>query len=128
MRRLAREWPRYALNAAFVWYLVMLAFHFENLSLAAMLQAFGLAGVVGTLLTGNALGGGALGRARIVRFYLIPFCVSSFTASAGPAGFVVVFSPSLLENAVAALLVAAYLLACSRFARKGANAADRPTP
>ncbi|NBB78495.1 MAG: DUF1295 domain-containing protein, partial [Verrucomicrobia bacterium] len=107
-------WPRHALNAAFLWYLVMLAFHGGTLGAAALGQALGLSLIVGTLLTGNALGGSPLRRRQVARFYLIPFCVSSFTAATAPAGFIVIFSPSLLENGLAALLAAAPLLRLHR--------------
>lgn len=103
------QWPRYALNAGLIWYVVMVGFHVERLTASALWQALGLAFVVGTLLTGNAMGDARLRGSQVARFYLIPFCVSSFTAATGSAGFVVIVSPMLLENAAAALLVASYL-------------------
>lgn len=109
-----RSWSRHALNAAFIWYLVMMAFHGKELGAAALAQAFGLALIVGTLLTGNALGQSPLRRRQVARFYLIPFCVASFTAATTPAGFIVIFSPSLVENVLAALLVGALLLRLHR--------------
>ena len=112
--RQQQTWPRHALNATFVWYLVMLAFHGEALNLTALVQALGLSLLVGTLLTGNALGGGPLRRRQVARFYLIPFCVASFTAATASAGFIVIFSPSLPENGLAALLAATPLLRLHR--------------
>ena len=109
-----QTWPRHALNAAFIWYLVMMAFHGAALSAMALVQALGLSLIVGTLLTGNALGGASLRRRQVARFYLIPFCVASFTAATAPAGFIVIFSPSLLENGLAALLAATPLLRLHR--------------
>jgi len=109
-----QKWPRHALNAAFIWYLVMMAFHGTALSAMALVQALGLSLIVGTLLTGNALGGAPLRRRQIARFYLIPFCVSSFTAATAPSGFIVIFSPSLVENGLAALLAATPLLRLHR--------------
>lgn len=111
---MSSHWPRHALNAAFIWYLAMMAFHGGALSATALFQALGLSALVGTLLMGNALGGAPLRRRQVARFYLIPFCVSSFTAATAPAGFIVVFSPSLIENGLAALLAAAPLLRLHR--------------
>lgn len=111
---MSHNWPRHALNAAFIWYLVMMAFHAAALDVATVVQALGLSAIVGTLLTGNAMGNAPLRRRRVVRFFLIPFCVSSFTAATAPAGFVVIFAPSLLENALAALAVAALLFRLDR--------------
>ena len=108
------NWPRHALNASFIWYLVMMAFHGAALSVMALVQALGLSLLVGTLLTGNALGGAPLRRRQIARFYLIPFCVASFTAATAPLGFIVIFSPSLFENGLAALLAATPLLRLHR--------------
>ena len=108
------NWPRHALNAAFVWYLVMLAFHGAALDAASVIQALGLSAIVGTLLTGNAMGRSPLRRRQVARFYLIPFCVSSFTAATAPTGFVVIFAPSLLENALASFAVAALLCRLDR--------------
>ncbi|MFP4261504.1 MAG: hypothetical protein ACLFS1_10540, partial [Opitutales bacterium] len=108
------HWPRHALNAAFFWYLGMMAFHAGALGVAAWAQALGLSLIVGTLLTGNALGGAPLRRRQVARFYLIPFCVASFTPATAPAGFIVIFSPSLIENGLAALLTATPLLRLHR--------------
>ena len=109
-----KHWPRHAFNAALGWYLVMMAFHGPTLGATALIQALGLSLLVGTLLTGNAIGRSPLRRRQVARFYLIPFCVSSFTAATAPAEFVVIFSPSLLENALAALLATALLLRLDR--------------
>lgn len=114
MNSAQHNWPRHALNAAFVWYLVMIAFHWRGINGGALAQALGLSLIVGTLLTGNALGRSPLRRRQIARFYLIPFCVSSFTAATAPVGFFVIFSPFLLENALAALTVAALVLRLDR--------------
>lgn len=111
---MSHNWPRHALNAAFAWYLVMLAFHASALEASTVVQALGLSAIVGTLLTGNAMGRSPLRRRQVARFYLIPFCVSSFTAATAPAGFVVIFAPSLLENVLAALAVAALLFRLDR--------------
>lgn len=109
-----RNWPRHALNAAFIWFLVMMVFHASVLDAAAVIQAIGLSALVGTLLTGNAMGNGPLRRRQVARFYLIPFCVSSFTAATAPAGFLVIFSPFLLENALAVSAVATLLFRLDR--------------
>jgi len=114
VRHFRNNWPRHALNAAFIWYLVMMALHVPALGPAAVIQAIGLSAIVGTLLAGNALGRSPLRRRQVARFYLIPFCVSSFTAATAPADFVVVFSPSLPENLLAALAVAALLFRLDR--------------
>jgi len=108
------NWPRHALNAAFIWYLAMMAFHVSVLDVATVIQAVGLSVIVGTLLSGNAIGNGPLRRRQVARFYLIPFCVSSFTAATASAGFIVIFSPSLLENALAVFAVAPLLFRLDR--------------
>ena len=99
-----------------LWYLVVLVRYFDP-SLALWLSSLGISTIVGTALY---LGIAQLGTTRVrldrwqmMRLYLMPFCVSSFAALIKGRGFVLVFHPSLRDNAIAALACAAFLAVTS---------------
>ncbi|MBY4676691.1 hypothetical protein [Marinobacterium arenosum] len=91
----------------FIWYLAMVAFHFDrNAKLWA--NSLGLSAIVGIALV-LATGPLSLARVRrqfwqVARLFLCPFCVSSFSALTKEEGFFLLISPSLEENMVALLL------------------------
>jgi hypothetical protein len=41
--------------------------------------------------------------------FLMPFCVSSFSALVKDAGYILIFPPTLRENAVGAVLIALFV-------------------
>jgi len=84
-----------------IWYLVMSGFYFDP-SLYLWGTALGVGGIVGIALM---LSTGGLTRHRIrtrfwesFRLFLIPFCVSSFSGLVKGRGFILVFSPILMQN------------------------------
>ncbi|MEO6596539.1 MAG: hypothetical protein ABIP94_17445 [Planctomycetota bacterium] len=52
----------------------------------------------------------ALDRWQVFRLFLMPFCVLSFAALVKDAGYVLVFPPSLQENARGFALIAAFVV------------------
>jgi len=93
-----------------VWYLVMVALHFEA-SPRLWLNALGMSLIVGSvlLLSVRQLGSAVREFWRVFRLYAIPFCVSSFSALVRDHGFYAIFAPGWHDNLIA-------LLACTLFA------------
>ena len=105
--------PRIILWGYLLWYLVVLVRYFEP-SPALWLNSIGISGIIGTgLVLSTSYAGRArtpLDRFQIFRLYLMPFCVSSFAALIKGRGFVLVFHPTLRDNAIALGLVASFVL------------------
>jgi hypothetical protein len=53
----------------------------------------------------------AVGRMADLRLFLMPFCVSSFAAIVKDVGYILIFPPTLTENAIGAGAIALFLLA-----------------
>jgi len=100
----------------FIWYLVILVRYFDT-SLRLWLTSIGLAAIVGVALVistrSSSKGTMALDRWQLFRLFLMPFCVSSFSALVKGRGFVLIFSPRLAEDGIAAGLC---LLLCAAVA------------
>jgi len=84
-----------------IWYLVISGFYFDP-GLYLWGTALGIGGIVGVALM---LSTGDLTWHRIrtrfwesFRLFLIPFCVSSFSGLVKGYGFILVFSPILIQN------------------------------
>ena len=118
--------PRIILWCYLIWYLVVLVLYFEPSPLL-WLNSLGISAIIGTgLVLSTAYAGRsrtALDRWQMFRLYLMPFCVSSFAALIKGRGFVLVFHPTLLGNAMALGLVAGFVLLAL-----GARAAGRREP
>jgi hypothetical protein len=103
------------------WYLVMAVLYFDA-SPSLWLTALGISAIMGVaLFLAFTPPGARPDRWHVMRLFLIPFCVASFSALVKGQGFVLVFSPSLRENALALGLCAAFVFACwlaRRFARR----------
>jgi hypothetical protein len=86
-----------------IWYLYTLARYFDP-SPRLWLSSLGISGIIGlALYLSTALSGKvklSLDRWQIFRLFLMPFCVSSFAALIKGRGFVLVFHPELLDNAL----------------------------
>ena len=85
-----------------IWYLVVVAHHFDA-NTRLWLTSLGLALIIGVALVLNAESGktGArVDRWQRFRFVLAPFCVSSFAALVKGKGFILVFSPHWREVAL----------------------------
>jgi hypothetical protein len=103
------------------WYLVMAVLYFDP-SPSLWLTALGISAIMGVALFLALTPPGARpDRWHVMRLFLIPFCVASFSALVKDRGFILVFSPSIAENALALSLCAAFLIACllaRRFGRR----------
>lgn len=90
----------------FIWYVVVLVEYFDP-SPRLWLTALGLSGIIGAALYLSTARAGRtavkLERWQLFRLFLMPFCVSSFAALVKGQGFVLVFSPKLVENVSAAI-------------------------
>ena len=108
------------------WYLVMATSHFDPAP-RLWLTAVGISLIMGVALF---LAFGAPGqrpdRWHVMRLFLMPFCVASFSALVKDKGFILVFSPSLTEDAIAGALCAAWVLACALARRLGPR--NSPSP
>ena len=91
----------------FIWYLVVLVRYFDP-SLRLWLTSLGLSGIIGFALYVSTVTAGAqrvkLEFWQVFRLFLMPFCVSSFAALVKGNGFILIFSPDVRENALAAAL------------------------
>ena len=97
-----------------VWYAVTVVNHFDPRP-SLWLTSLGLSAIIGTALVigtrTSSTGTTRLDRWQVFRLFLMPFCVSSFAALVKDEGYVLVFAPTLLENAIGAAAIAGFLLA-----------------
>jgi hypothetical protein len=104
--------PRIVLWGYLIWYLVVLVRYFDPAPML-WLNSLGISAIIGTALYLSTAHGGRsrtrLERWQIFRLYLMPLCVSSFAALIKGRGFILVFHPSLHDNAVALGLIALFL-------------------
>lgn len=102
--------PKIILWCYLIWYLVMAVYYFDARP-ALWVNSLGISAVIGTALVLSVLppaGFSALEKWAVARLFIMPFCVSSFAALIKDRGFIIVFSPSVRENAIA-------LAACALF-------------
>ncbi len=95
-----------------IWYLVMAVAYFDP-SPRLWLTSAGLSLVVGFALILSVVstpGTRRPGNWQIFRLFFIPFCVSSFSALVKDRGFILIFSPDLMESGLAFALCAGFLL------------------
>lgn len=96
-----------------VWYAVNVVFHFDPHP-RLWLTSIGLSAIIGTALListrASVRGTTVLDRWQIFRLYLMPFCVSSFAALVKNEEYILVFPPSLRENAIGLSCITAFLL------------------
>ena len=99
--------PRTLLWCYFCWYGFAVYRHFDP-SPRLWASSLGLSAVIGSgLYLSTAYAGPArrtLGFWPVFRFYLMPFCVSSFSALIRGKGFILIFHPSVTDNAAAVAL------------------------
>jgi hypothetical protein len=96
----------------FIWWGVSVMVHFDPTP-RLWLTSAGLSGIIGIALLISTQSGGHWvwpDRWVVFRLFLMPFCVSSFSAVVKDAGYVLVFPPSLRDNAVGMGLIALFLL------------------
>jgi hypothetical protein len=104
-----------ALWCYLIWYVVMAHFYFDPRP-ALWINSLGISAVIGTGLLLSVMPAGGvrtLDKWAVARLYMMPIGVSSFAALIKDRGFVVVFSPSLRENLIAAGACALFVaIAC----------------
>ncbi len=97
-----------------IWYAVNVTNHFDP-RLRLWLTSIGLSAIIGAALfigtRSSSLGRTELDRWQIFRLYLMPFCVSSFSALVKDAGYILIFPPTLKENAAGLVLIGLFVLA-----------------
>lgn len=96
-----------------IWWAVTVATRFDPRP-RIWLTSVGLSAIIGFALIistrSSSRGTMQLDRWQIFRLFLMPFCVSSFAALVKDAGYVLIFPPSLRENAIGAGCIAAFLV------------------
>ena len=103
------------------WYLTMAVNHFDPAP-RLWLTAAGISAIMGiALFIAFTPPGQKPDRWHVMRLFLMPFCVASFSALVKDKGFILVFSPSLGENALALALCAAFVAVCAFARRLGAS-------
>ena len=110
----------------FIWWALSIVNHFDSTP-RIWLTSVGLSGIIGAALlisTQTQASGRWVWPDRWVTFrlFLMPFCVSSFSALVKSAGYLLIFPPTLSENATGAGLIAVFLLVVWRV-KKAAHAA-----
>lgn len=86
-----------------IWYLVMAWFYFDA-RLSLWVNSLGISIVIGSGLVLGVLpaaGIRAMDKWAVARLFIMPLCVSSFAALIKGQGFMVIFSPRIVENMVA---------------------------
>jgi len=93
----------------FIWYCVVLVRYFDS-SLRLWLTSLGLSLIIGFALFISTTAASAnkvkLDFWQTFRLFLMPFCVSSFSALVKGKGFILIFSPKLMEIGIAVALCA----------------------
>jgi hypothetical protein len=106
-----------------VWYAVNVALHFDP-RVRLWITSLGLSGIIGfALLLSTRTVGAKMDGWVTFRLFLMPFCVSSFAALVKDAGYVLIFPPTLRENAIGFGAVAAFLAIVTLLRRRA-----RPCP
>jgi hypothetical protein len=96
-----------------IWWALNIIHHFDPRP-RIWLTSLGLSGIIGAALIISTQSSSAA-RTRmdpwvVFRLFLMPFCVSSFAALVKDAGYVLVFPPSLQENAIGVGLITLFIL------------------
>lgn len=112
-RTYLRELPfaKQTLWCYLIWYLVMVALHFEPAP-RLWLTSLGISVVIGIGLILSVSGNGKPDVWTKARLFLMPFCVSSFSALIKEHGFVLIFSPLWREDLLALGACASFVLVC----------------
>lgn len=112
-----------------IWYLVVLVRYFDAGPLL-WLTSLGISAIIGVALiistTSSSKGTRKLEGWQTFRLFLMPFCVSSFAALVKGQGFILIFSPRLLENLLAFGLCLAFC-AVVMLVKRLKNSATRST-
>lgn len=97
----------------FIWWALSIINHFDPTP-RIWLTSLGLSGIIGAaLILSTRSSSGTITKTDpwvLFRLFLMPFCVSSFAALVKDAGYLLVFPPSLKENAIGISLITVFLL------------------
>ncbi|HUQ12278.1 MAG TPA: hypothetical protein VM146_18350 [Steroidobacteraceae bacterium] len=110
-----------------IWYLATVVQHFDPTA-GIWLNALGISAIIGIALylSVREPGRPPPDRWTVLRLFLMPFCVSSFSQLIKGKGFVLVFSPSLHENAVGLTACATFVVLTLSLATAGRRAPRSP--
>jgi hypothetical protein len=97
----------------FIWWTLSVIHHFDATP-RIWLTSLGLSGIIGVALI-ISTHSSSMARVKMdpwvmFRLFLMPFCVSSFAALVKDAGYLLVFPPTLRENAIGMGLIVCFLL------------------
>ena len=104
-----------------IWYLFFASRYFDS-SRNLWHTSLGISAIIGIALIISTWDATArLKGWQTFRLFLMPFCVSSFSALVKGRGFILIFSPSVQENAVALALCSAFcgFIAVLKIVRRG---------
>jgi hypothetical protein len=104
--------PRIILWSYLLWYLWVLARHFDA-SPSLWINSLGISAIIGTgLYLSTSFAGTTRTRLepwQVFRLYLMPLCVSSFAALIKGKGFVLIFHPTLRDNAFGFAMIGGFV-------------------
>lgn len=96
----------------FIWWALSVVHHFDPTP-RIWLTSLGLSGIIGVALLISTQSGGRWvwpEKWVVFRLFLMPFCVSSFSALVKSAGYILLFPPTLRENATGLGIIALFLI------------------
>ena len=106
-----------------VWYVVNVALHYDP-RMRLWITSLGLSGIIGfALLLSTRKPGVKTDGWVTFRLFLMPFCVSSFAALVKDLGYILIFPPTLRENAIGLGAIVAFLAIVTLLRRR-----VRPSP
>lgn len=114
-----------------IWYVVNVSQHFDARP-RLWFTSLGLSFIIGIALVlstrASTNGTTKLDGWQTFRLFLMPFCVSSFAALVKEAGYILVFPPSLQENAIGFAAVGAFLVVVTWLRKTEQTQAPAPPP
>ena len=97
----------------FIWWTLSVIHHFDATP-RIWVTSLGLSAIIGVALIisthSSSTAGVKMDPWVMFRLFLMPFCVSSFAALVKDAGYLLVFPPTLRENAIGMGLIVCFLL------------------
>ena len=113
-----------------IWYFVMAGKFFDP-TIRIWASSIGISAIIGVALILSTsswpIHFRELNLWQTVRLFAMPFCVSSYSALIKGRGFVLLFSPSILENLMALGVIAAFLVLVGSIKKFGRETGSRPS-
>lgn len=114
-----------------IWWIVNVTLRFDPRP-GLWATSLGLSAIIGFALVistrSSSKGTMSLDRWQTFRLFLMPFCVSSFAALVKDAGYLLIFPPSLRENAIGLGAILAFLTVVLLLRSRGAKAFSLSEP